>query len=63
VETLTSSSLLHDVPVVLDIGFGTGEAVIAMAQTDPDVVILAADTHTPASMISWPPCRSQTFPT
>lgn len=47
VETLTSSSLLHDVPVVLDIGFGTGEAVIAMAQTDPDVVILAADTHTP----------------
>jgi len=34
-------------PVVLDIGFGTGEAVVAQARADPDTVILGVDMHTP----------------
>jgi tRNA (guanine-N7-)-methyltransferase len=33
--------------VVLDIGFGTGEQVIALAQTFPDQAVLAVDVHTP----------------
>lgn len=34
-------------PLVLDIGFGAGEAVIALAVADPEVDILAIDMHTP----------------
>lgn len=34
-------------PLVLDIGFGAGEAVIAMAIADPETDILAVDMHTP----------------
>jgi len=35
------------VPVVLEIGFGMGEATLAMAQQRPDSGILAIDVHTP----------------
>ncbi|MFK0173229.1 tRNA (guanosine(46)-N7)-methyltransferase TrmB [Streptomyces sp. NPDC090306] len=34
-------------PVVLEIGFGMGEATAQMAGADPDVNILAVDVHTP----------------
>ena len=34
-------------PVVLEIGFGMGEATAAMAGADPDTNILAVDVHTP----------------
>lgn len=33
--------------VVMDLGFGTGEQVMAMAQTFPDQSVLAVDVHTP----------------
>jgi tRNA (guanine-N7-)-methyltransferase len=35
------------VPVVLDIGFGMGEATVAMAAADPVTAVLAVDVHTP----------------
>jgi tRNA (guanine-N7-)-methyltransferase len=35
------------VPVVLEIGFGMGEATAEMAAADPDTGILATDVHTP----------------
>ena len=34
-------------PVVLEIGFGMGEATAQMAAADPDTGILAVDVHTP----------------
>lgn len=34
-------------PVVLEIGFGMGEATAAMAAADPDTNLLAVDVHTP----------------
>ncbi|MEG3630694.1 tRNA (guanosine(46)-N7)-methyltransferase TrmB [Streptomyces poriticola] len=34
-------------PVVLEIGFGMGEATAEMAAADPDTNILAVDVHTP----------------
>jgi tRNA (guanine-N7-)-methyltransferase len=34
-------------PLVLDIGFGSGEAVVALAEADPAVAIIAVDMHTP----------------
>lgn len=37
----------NDHPVVLEIGFGMGEATAAMAADAPDVNILATDIHTP----------------
>ncbi|CAM5531971.1 tRNA (guanine-N(7)-)-methyltransferase [Streptomyces alboniger] len=36
-----------DRPVVLEIGFGMGEATALMAAADPDTGILAVDVHTP----------------
>lgn len=36
-----------DLPVVLEIGFGMGEATAKMAAADPDTGILAVDVHTP----------------
>ncbi|MGK5631499.1 tRNA (guanosine(46)-N7)-methyltransferase TrmB [Streptomyces sp. URMC 123] len=36
-----------DLPVVLEIGFGMGEATAEMAAADPGTGILAADVHTP----------------
>ncbi|WP_436786070.1 tRNA (guanosine(46)-N7)-methyltransferase TrmB [Yinghuangia sp. YIM S10712] len=37
----------NDRPVVLEIGFGMGEATAAMAEAAPGVNILATDIHTP----------------
>ncbi|WP_412080762.1 tRNA (guanosine(46)-N7)-methyltransferase TrmB [Streptomyces sp. SCL15-4] len=37
----------NDRPVVLEIGFGMGEATARMAAGDPDTNILAVDVHTP----------------
>lgn len=37
----------NDHPVVLEIGFGMGEATAEMAAADPDTNILAVDVHTP----------------
>ncbi|MFF9200605.1 tRNA (guanosine(46)-N7)-methyltransferase TrmB [Streptomyces sp. NPDC014986] len=37
----------NDHPVVLEIGFGMGEATAAMAAADPATDILAVDVHTP----------------
>ncbi|GGL15089.1 tRNA (guanosine(46)-N7)-methyltransferase TrmB [Streptomyces flaveus] len=37
----------NDKPVVLEIGFGMGEATARMAADDPDTNILAIDVHTP----------------
>ena len=34
-------------PVVLEIGFGTGEGTIAMAERNPDLQWIAVDVHTP----------------
>jgi tRNA (guanine-N7-)-methyltransferase len=34
-------------PVVLEIGFGMGEATVAMAAADPGTDVLAVDVHTP----------------
>lgn len=34
-------------PIVLDIGFGSGEAVVALAEADPVTRIIAVDMHTP----------------
>jgi tRNA (guanine-N7-)-methyltransferase len=36
-----------DLPVVLEIGFGMGDATAQMAAADPGTGILAADVHTP----------------
>lgn len=33
--------------VILDIGFGSAEPVVAMASAEPDRIILAVDVHTP----------------
>ncbi|GLY19010.1 hypothetical protein Kisp01_60240 [Kineosporia sp. NBRC 101677] len=35
------------VPVVLEIGFGTGSSTLSMAAADPATGVLAADVHTP----------------
>ncbi|WP_416485253.1 tRNA (guanosine(46)-N7)-methyltransferase TrmB [Streptomyces sp. CL12] len=37
----------NDRPVVLEIGFGMGEATAQMAAADPDTHVLAVDVHTP----------------
>jgi tRNA (guanine-N7-)-methyltransferase len=34
-------------PLILDVGFGTAQAVVELAEEDPDVDILACDMHTP----------------
>jgi tRNA (guanine-N7-)-methyltransferase len=36
-----------DLPVVVEIGFGMGDATAEMAAADPDTGILAVDVHTP----------------
>ncbi|MFE3519241.1 tRNA (guanosine(46)-N7)-methyltransferase TrmB [Streptomyces sp. NPDC059166] len=40
-------TLFDGLPVVLEIGFGMGEATAQMAADDPDTGILAVDVHTP----------------
>ncbi|WP_062208842.1 tRNA (guanosine(46)-N7)-methyltransferase TrmB [Streptomyces sp. NBRC 109706] len=44
---LDPAELLDGRPVVLEIGFGMGEATAEMAAADPDTGVLAADVHTP----------------
>ncbi|MGP4004616.1 tRNA (guanosine(46)-N7)-methyltransferase TrmB [Streptomyces sp. 8N706] len=48
-STLDLGKLFGDpgMPVVLEIGFGMGEATAQMAAADPGTGILAADVHTP----------------
>ncbi|KWT58378.1 tRNA (guanine-N7)-methyltransferase [Streptomyces albus subsp. albus] len=41
------NELFEGRPVVLEIGFGMGEATAQMAAADPDTGILACDVHTP----------------
>lgn len=41
------SAVAGGAPLVLDVGFGTGEAVVALAEADPDTTIIAVDMHTP----------------
>ncbi len=35
------------VPIIVEIGFGTGASTVAMAQKEPDIALLAIDVHTP----------------
>ena len=46
-EPLTWSDLFGDLPVVLDIGFGGGEGVVALAAQRPHEAILGVEVHTP----------------
>ncbi|WP_419996992.1 tRNA (guanosine(46)-N7)-methyltransferase TrmB [Streptomyces boninensis] len=46
-STLDLPTLFGDLPVVLEIGFGMGEATAEMAAADPQTGILAVDVHTP----------------
>ncbi|WP_223290913.1 tRNA (guanosine(46)-N7)-methyltransferase TrmB [Streptomyces avicenniae] len=44
---LDLGALFDGLPVVLEIGFGMGEATAAMAAADPGTGVLACDVHTP----------------
>ncbi|WP_055473965.1 tRNA (guanosine(46)-N7)-methyltransferase TrmB, partial [Streptomyces pathocidini] len=44
---LDLDQLFDGLPVILEIGFGMGEATARMAAADPGTGILAADVHTP----------------
>ncbi|MER7508698.1 tRNA (guanosine(46)-N7)-methyltransferase TrmB [Streptomyces lavendulae] len=46
-EVIDLKKLFDGLPVVLEIGFGMGEATAQMAAADPSTGILAADVHTP----------------
>ncbi|WP_443056564.1 tRNA (guanosine(46)-N7)-methyltransferase TrmB [Streptomyces sp. NBC_00667] len=46
-EVIDLKAMFDGLPVVLEIGFGMGEATAQMAAADPDTGILAADVHTP----------------
>ncbi|MEU9414076.1 tRNA (guanosine(46)-N7)-methyltransferase TrmB [Streptomyces sp. NPDC051000] len=46
-EVLDLKAMFDGLPVVLEIGFGMGEATAQMAAADPGTGILAADVHTP----------------
>lgn len=46
-RVLNPSELFGGLPVVLEIGFGMGEATARMAADDPGTGILAVDVHTP----------------
>ncbi|MCM2390907.1 tRNA (guanosine(46)-N7)-methyltransferase TrmB [Streptomyces albipurpureus] len=46
-EILDLAELFDGAPVVLEIGFGMGEATAQMAAADPGTGILAVDVHTP----------------
>lgn len=46
-QRLDLGELFDGLPVVLEIGFGMGEATAEMAAADPSTGILAADVHTP----------------
>lgn len=46
-ETVPLTAHFDTAPVILDIGFGMGDATIAQAAEHPEVGILAIDVHTP----------------
>ncbi|KIF72040.1 tRNA (guanine-N7)-methyltransferase [Streptomyces sp. AcH 505] len=46
-RVLDLPEMFGGLPVVLEIGFGMGEATAAMAEADPGTGILAVDVHTP----------------
>lgn len=46
-EILDLGAMFDGLPVVLEIGFGMGEATAQMAAADPATGILATDVHTP----------------
>ena len=47
-DDLERDACLHGAgQVVLDIGFGSGEAVVTLAEADPLTTIIAVDMHTP----------------
>ncbi|MFJ6573774.1 tRNA (guanosine(46)-N7)-methyltransferase TrmB [Streptomyces sp. NPDC091292] len=46
-RVLDLDALFGGLPVVLEIGFGMGEATVRMAADDPGTGILAVDVHTP----------------
>ncbi|GLF96493.1 tRNA (guanosine(46)-N7)-methyltransferase TrmB [Streptomyces yaizuensis] len=46
-ERVVPAELFDGLPVVLEIGFGMGEATARMAADDPGTGILAVDVHTP----------------
>ncbi|MFI5943759.1 tRNA (guanosine(46)-N7)-methyltransferase TrmB [Streptomyces uncialis] len=46
-RVLDLGELFDGLPVVLEIGFGMGEATARMAADDPGTAILAVDVHTP----------------
>lgn len=46
-ETVPLSRHFGDTPVVLDIGFGMGDATVIQAAEHPEIGILAIDVHTP----------------
>ncbi|GAA1359434.1 tRNA (guanosine(46)-N7)-methyltransferase TrmB [Streptomyces beijiangensis] len=46
-RTLDLDAMFDGLPVVLEIGFGMGEATAQMAADDPATGILATDVHTP----------------
>ncbi|MGY3681652.1 tRNA (guanosine(46)-N7)-methyltransferase TrmB [Streptomyces sp. TE33382] len=46
-RVLDTAELFDGLPVVLEIGFGMGEATAQMAADDPGTGILAVDVHTP----------------
>ncbi|MER8072481.1 tRNA (guanosine(46)-N7)-methyltransferase TrmB [Streptomyces sp. NPDC094034] len=46
-RVLDPDEMFGGLPVVLEIGFGMGEATARMAADDPDTGILAVDVHTP----------------
>ena len=47
-DSIGTDPLIHsDAPLVLDVGFGAGEAVVALAEADPQTAILAVDMHAP----------------
>ncbi|MEV6793956.1 tRNA (guanosine(46)-N7)-methyltransferase TrmB [Streptomyces sp. NPDC051320] len=46
-RVLDLDEMFGGLPVVLEIGFGMGEATARMAEADPDTGILAVDVHTP----------------
>lgn len=46
-DLASAPALAGSRPLVLDIGFGSGEAVVALATAEPDTAIIAVDMHTP----------------
>lgn len=46
-ETVSLHRLFGERPVILDIGFGMGDATVLQATQHPEVGILAIDVHTP----------------